>query len=406
MTFRRFILMLFAFVASLDAAAETVIVHRISYPSGYSAWITDAVATAKYHGARWSAGTYSSTIDNAITYGQYEPWYGFRRLASHIGGDALLETYAEASEDAWRPYSTDDSGAVPGYRNYTDGFRLDWVQNGDTVTRDALIDQAVSAAYAFGSSSSTMKDEFYSREVAYAVLGYINSEVYCGQAHNSRMEPMVELMLADAGASVNINGASTLTNGGHIEQWLGSLTTDSSGTVTGGTHKFNLNGWDGATPGAGVQQGFAPFMGAITGWTLISHYENAASINGGITPDTRTIPKLVRLFDAMWVYYWVEADASMKYRWFEADGTTQRTDGAPALNNEMAPIYWWLYKQTGDVRHLQRGDALFNGTVGYEALTYRGVSTASYLSKEFNELLRWTIDGLQWRAEGVALYGG
>jgi hypothetical protein len=135
-------------------------------------------------------------------------------------------------------------------------------------------------------------------------------------------------------------------------------------------------------------------MGAITAWTLISHYENAASINGGITPDARTIPKLVRLFDAMWPYYWIEAAASMKYRWTS-------TDGAPALNNEMAPIYWWLYKQTGNIRHLQRGDALFNGTVGYEALIYRGSSTAVYLSKEFNELLRWTIDGLAWRAAGV-----
>ncbi len=400
MTRSRTILTLLAFAALLlDAAAEPVIVHRVANPSGYAAWIVDAVATAKYHGARWSAGTYSSTIDNAITYGQYEPWYGFRRLASHIGGDALLETYAEAAEDAWRPYSTDNSGGVTGYRNYTDGFRLDWVQNGDTVTRDALIDQAVSASFTTGSSSATMKDEFYSREVAYAVLGYINSEVFCATTHNTRMEPMVELMLADVGASVNINGATTLSAGGHIEQWLGSITTDASGNITGGTHNFNTDGWDGASPGVGTEQGFAPFMGAITGWTLIAHYENAASINGGITPDPRTITKLVRLFDAMWVYYWVEGDASMKYRWTS-------TDGSPALNNEMAPIYWWLYKQTGDIRHLQRGDALFNGTVGYESLTYRGVSTASYLSKEFNELIRWTIDGLQWRAEGVALHGG
>lgn len=372
-----------------------------NYPTGYSSWIADAELTAKHHGARWLAGTYSATIDNAIIFGQYEPWYGFRRLASHLGGDVDLETYAEAAEDAWRPFSTDDSGQVPGYYHYTDGFRVDWVQNADTVSRDALIDQAVSASYTTGSSSATMKDEFYSREVAYAVLGYINSEVFCATSHNTRMEPMLELILADVGASVNINGSTTLSAGGHIEQWLGSLTTNSSGDVTGGTHNFDIGGWDGSTPDTGVEQGFAPFMGAITGWTLIAHYENAASINGGITPDARIITKLVRLFDAMWAYYWVEADASMKYRWFEPDGVTERTDGAPALNNEMAPIYWWLFKQTGSIRHLQRGDALFNGTNGYESLTYRGVSTAAYLSKEFNELLRWTIDGLEWRAEGV-----
>ncbi len=362
-------------------------------PSGYDEWIADVVLTAKHHGARWAAGTYSTTIDNAITYGQYEPWYGFRRLADHLGGDTDLETYAEAAEDAWRPYSTNNSGVIFGYYNYTDGFRLDWTENADTVSRDALIDQAVSAAYTTGSTAAIMKSEAYSREVAYAVLGYINSEVHCGQAHNARMEPMIELMLADVGASVNINGSTTLAAGGHIEQWLGTITTDSDGNVTGGTHNFTE-----AAAEDEIGNGFAPFMGAITGYTLIRHYEHAASINGGTTPDARTVAKLVRLFDAMWPYYWIEADASMKYRWVS-------TDGATTLNNMMAVVYWWLYLQTGDSRHLERGDLLFNGTVGYESLTYRGVSTASFYSKEFNELLRWTIDGLEWRAEGVALHG-
>jgi len=50
------ILTLLAFAALLlDAAAEPVIVHRVANPSGYAAWIVEAVATAKYHGARWSA---------------------------------------------------------------------------------------------------------------------------------------------------------------------------------------------------------------------------------------------------------------------------------------------------------------------------------------------------------------
>lgn len=391
------------FSCGVVCAQKSVVMHpeppdANAYPSGYATWIADAVATARHHGARWSNGVYTGASDE-VSFGQYEPWYGFRRLATQIGGDTDLETYAEAAEDAWRGYSVTNSGSVPGYYHYTDGFRLDWVQNADTDSRDALIDQAVSAAYTIGSTSTIMKSEIYSREVAYAVLGYINSEVFCGTAHNSRMEPMLELMLADAGASVNIGGATTLTDGGHIEQWLGTITTDSEGNVTGGSHNFTVG-----APDEG-NSGFAPFMGAITGYTLIRHYENSADINGGITPDPRIITKLVRLFDAIWPYYWIEDDASMRYRWFENGGVTERTNGDPALNNEMAPIYWWLYKQTGDIRHLQRGDALFNGTNGYEALTYRGSSTATYLSKEFNELIRWTIDGLEWRSEGVALYG-
>ena len=379
------------------AMAAPVLATRTAadpYPSGYDQWIADAVLTAKHHGARWAAGTYSATIDDAILKGQYEPWYGYRRIADHLGGDAELETYAEAAEDAWRPYSVDNSGAIQGYYNYTDGFRLDWTENADTASRDALIDQAVSAAYTTGSTAAIMKSEAYSREVAYAVLGYINSEVFCGQAHNARMEPMVELMLADVGASVNINGSTTLAAGGHIEQWLGTITTDANGNVTGGTHNFDE---EAAEDEEG--NGYAPFMGAITGYTLIRHYEHAADINGGMTPDPRIITKLVRLFDAIWPYYWIEDDASMKYRWVS-------TDGAPALNNMMAVVYWWLYKQTGEPRFLERGDLLFNGTVGYESLVDRSASEATYLAKEFNELTRWTIDGLEWRAEGVALHGG
>ena len=389
----RAILTLLALVLTCGVvlAQKPILVHRTysEYPSGYADWLDQAVAGIAYHGPRWSDGTYNTS--NFSGYGQYEPWYGFLRIAQHIGGDATIEGYADDACDVWRDgYSVANGGAILGYFNYTDGLRLDWTENADTTSRDALIDQAVSATYATGSTSAIMKSEAYSREVAYAVLGYINSEVYCGEAHNSRMEPMVELMLADVGASVNISGATTLSAGGHIEQWLGTVTTDSEGNITGGTHNF--------TEAAAVDEagnGFAPFMGAITGYTLIRHYELSASINGGITPDVRIPAKLVRLFDAMWPYYWIEADSSMKLRWIN-------TDGAPALNNMMAVVYWWLYKETGDRRHLERGDLLFNGTVGYESLDTPSVG--GY--KEFYELIRWTIDGLEWRAEGVGLHGG
>lgn len=380
-------------------AQKPILVHRVysEYPTGYADWLDQAVAGIAYHGSRWSDGTYAGT-DNRVNYGQYEPGYGFLRIAQHIGGDATIEDYANDANDEWRLYSTNNSGGILGYYNYTEGLRLDWTENGDTTSRDALIDQAVSATYATGSTAAAMKTESVNREVAHAVLGYINSEVYCSEAHNSRMEPMLELILADAGASVNINGATTLTDGGHIEQWLGTLTTDSEGNVTGGTHNFDQGGLEGM-----IEEGFSPSIsGAITAYTLIRHYENSASINGGITPDARIITKLVRLFDGMWPYYWIVGDSSMKYRWWSSDGVTPRTAGDVAHNNEIAPIYWWLYKQTGDRRHLERGDLLFNATVDYESLASPSVGG----NKEFNQLIRWTIDGLEWRAEGVGLHGG
>lgn len=332
------------------------------YPATYNTWLANAVLTAKHHGARWAAGAYSATIDNAIIFGQYEPWYGFRRMAEHLGGDAELTAYVNAAEAAWLPYTVKNSGKVPGYYNYTDGFSL----SDNPAARNALVVQSRSAAYATGSSLAIMKAEWLSREVAYAVLGYINAEVYCGAARNDRLASYLELMLGD---------------GGHIEQWLGGIQTDDSGNIVAGTeslHRF-----------ADGKEGFAPFMGAITAWSLIAT-EKLGPLDG------RIIPKLTRLFDAMWSFYWLPG--GMKYRWVS-------TTAATALNNEMAPIYCWLYLKTGQRRFLERGDALFDATAKYDSLTSRGTGTATYLSKEFNELIRWTFDGLQWRAEGVTKHG-
>ena len=126
-----------------------------TYPAEYDDWIADAVLTAKYHGARWSDGTYSDSspgptpLDEVVSYGQYEPGYGYLRLAQHIGGDSELEGYAKDANDAWRDlYSIAQSGAITGFRHYTDGLRLDWTENGDTTSRDALITQATASVFA------------------------------------------------------------------------------------------------------------------------------------------------------------------------------------------------------------------------------------------------------------------
>lgn len=330
------------------------------YPSAYNTWLANATLNAKFHGARWASGAYSKTIDNAIVYGQYEPWYGFRRLAEHLGGDAEIAAYANAAESAWLPYTVKNAGRIPGYYNYTDGFAL----SDNQAALDALAVQSRSAAFATGSTLEAMKPEALSREVAYAVLGYVNAEFACNQPRNERLASYVELMH------------------GHIGQWLGGIETDEAGEIVAGTeslHRF-----------AEGKEGFAPFMGAITAWALIAAEKVLPS-------DRRTLSNITRLFDAMWPFYWMAS--GMKYRWTS-------TTPATALNNEIAPIYWWLYKQTGDERHLDRGDALFNSTAAYESLTYRGTAVQVYLSKEFNELIRWACDGLRWRAEGVAKHGG
>jgi hypothetical protein len=389
------------------------------YPTGYQSFMTEAMLGAQYHGSRWASGIYSAG-DNEVGYGQYEPSYSILRLAQHTGGNTQLENYAVHASTGWRYYSDNNGGGILGYYNYTDGLRLHWTTNGDTGARTTLARQSVNAAYAGPATPITyMTGEAASRETAYAVLGWLNTEVYLGSGHNAGFDAYLDCMIGDAGTSVTHNDSAVLSGGGHIEQWLGGIQTNDDGMIINGTdhlHTFasgEMLTYTGAGYTGVVYQGYAPFMGALTSWTLLKTYEH-------IEQDSRIIPKIERLCDAQWPYYWLEYDNSMSYRWnstYElknSGGTTtgvaqvQSTTGAIALNNEMAPIYWWLYLKTGKRRHLERGDKLFNGTVGYDSLVARpdAYEPPLYNVKEFNELIRWTVDGLEWRSQGVQLYDG
>lgn len=391
-----------------------------AYPPGWDTYVEEATITAKYHGNRWINGPYNDVPplphdpwDYVVVYGQYDPGYGYLRLSQFVGGDVDLITYAAAAMHNWRDtFSIANSGSLPGYYNYTDGLRIDWTENANTTSRDALIDQAVSASFAATGNLSgayDIRQASLNREIAYAAEGYINSEVYAGQTHNARLLQYVLLMMGDVDDDISISTASPTTanldDGGHIEQWLGTYTTDADGDYVSGTTEF-------------VSNNFAPFMGAITIHALTRYYDEAANINGGITPDARTIPKIVRLLDAIWNETWGTAngattDDSFYYRPDDKDGDSVLDDVDPnltngrtyALNNLIAFGYWWAFLKTGDQRHRIRGDAAFAGSLNLGSLVYRGSATQSYLSKEFQESLRWTIDGFEIRAAGVALHG-
>ena len=107
-----------------EACAKPVLFHRAAdiRPTEYEDWIEQAVLTAKFHGARWTTGDYTTDVDRVVSRGQYEPWLCYWKLADHLGGDEDLEGYARDACDAWRDdYSIANSGEVTGFRNYTDG---------------------------------------------------------------------------------------------------------------------------------------------------------------------------------------------------------------------------------------------------------------------------------------------
>lgn len=357
-----------------------------TYPTGYNTFVNLFNARKTIMGQYWSGTTPN------WAYGEREQWRGWRKAAEHFGDPGnVLEGYAQKSGDAWRDdYLLPNNGGLPGYYIYTDGFTQDWLLNGDTNSRNAVILQSINGSYAADYTPlSWTSGEGASREVAYNALGYINAEVHIGQPHRKRLMAFVDLILGDVNDSVHyiygssqVNGVR-LNNGGHFEQWLGTYTTDTNGNYVSGTHNF-------------AATDYGPFMAGYSAWTMIKFNKEAAAgnINGGaVSPDPRFLPKLIRIADATWNEYWVPADSSLRYRWTSVGG-------APDVANDVFPFYAWLYTQTCEERFRARAEMIFNGSKNsYGA---NGGSNPAVGFKQWNDYIRHTFDGLEWYADGIA----
>lgn len=378
------------------------------YPPYYSTWIADAVDTAEYHAVNgWNdpESYYYATIDNIINCGQYEPWQGFRSLAQHIGGNATLETAARMSGDAYRDgYVLPNSGGLPGYRNYTIGWKNDWLINAEADSKLAVIQLSENATFSADTTPWSYLNIGSMREFGYSLEAMINAEVYCGEAHRARMEDLVVGFVGDPsdvldGSAYGATGGDfTLTDGGMYHQLLGNYITDEDGNYVSGDQPpedFNFN-----YPAA--EYGFAPSVeGATVAWGLCQYHRLASSINGGITPDARIIPKLIRMADAQWNEYWIEDDEAMIYR--PPTVSDGGTSGAPDLNTFVLPVYPYLYRVTGLPRMRERADKLFAGSRNSYGFSH---IISDSPSKQLNQLLRWTIPALEDYKQGTILHNG
>jgi hypothetical protein len=134
-------------------------------------------------------------------------------------------------------------------------------------------------------------------------------------------------------------------------------------------------------------------MLGLTFEALIHYYE--------LTGDER-IPFAIKQA-AEWLWYesglWDSRSGSFLYvnDQFEGDDAP---DPAPDLNLLIAPVYAWLYNQTGDSQYQQIADAVFSGGVardldgdGY----YERGSCLACTGKIFSQNYRWSVDFMRWR---------
>ena len=290
----------------------------------------------KTYGERHCASLARLSGDDALAATYYDMIRVMYQIADYTG-DADWKACALRARDIYRDgYVLRHNGGVPGYWNFTTGLRIDAERTGDSQSRQAVVLLSQHAAYSADSTplELTRRGDL-SREVAYTIIGYINAEML-GQPRRARRAALVNQAY------------------GHLDQWFVQFAwRDPSGNVT---------------------TQFSPFMVALTAQALIRDWEQ--------TRDARLVPALTRAADWLWTNAWIRSERAM---WYEA---THPGKAALDLNLLIAPLYAFLYRQAGNSKYLEQGDALFAS--GVDSAWLDG-------AKQFNQSYWWSFDYVKWR---------
>ena len=225
-------------------------------------------------------------------------------------------------------------GKVAGWVNFTRGLLMDYERTGDATSRDAVVRISQNASFASdGTPLEWSADASVSREVAYAIMAYLNAEA-AGAPRRARLTDMVNQAL------------------GHIDQWFISKTAPY----------------------------VRPFMVGITMQALIQAYD--------ATQDSR-IPNAVKTaLDGLMPSMWLPDSKCFKYT--NVVTSTGGMDPAPDLNLLIAPAYAWMYYVTGDTKYRDWGDQIFAGGV-------TNAQNWLYLGKQFDQNYWWSPAYVTWR---------
>lgn len=269
----------------------------------------------------------------AATY--YDAEWVFYQIGDYTKDNKWYQCAQDAEAVYRSQYVVPNNGTVPGYWNFSHGLHRDFLSTGDASSKSALIMLAENASYAPDTTPlSWTADASMSREVAYALMSYLNAESIGEPARQRR-----DLLLNQAF--------------GHLDQWFGSQSAEY----------------------------VRPFMFSLTAQALITYHDQVG------TNQARILDELKRGADWIWSRTWLPQADAFKYtdRNVESGGT----EPAPDLNLLVAPVFAWLWHQTGDPIYRERADLIFAG----------GVKNAWLVNgKQFNQNYRWSFDFIKWRS--------
>jgi len=277
----------------------------------------------------------AKSFDDRLAASYYDAILVYSKIYQHTGDSSWIPCISGAKEIYRDRYVIANNGKVPGYWNFTEGLTRDFEKRGDQISKKAAILLSTQAAFAVDDTPlSSTTDSLLSREVAYAIVSYLDAE-RLGQPRRPRLEQLVDQAL------------------GHLDQWFVRKSAPY----------------------------IRPFMVALTARALIMYQE--------VTSDPRILPALRNAADWLWEHTWNQNHKAFQYtdRKVESGGT----ELAPDLNLLIAPMYAWIYRQTGILAYRQHAEMIFDG----------GVSGAYVQgAKQFNQNYFWSFELVSWLKQG------
>jgi hypothetical protein len=272
-------------------------------------------------------------------------WYydgarAFLQMADYTG-DASFLAFAQRINEAYRDNTLATEGSRK-YAIYPHGLREVYLRFGDEQSKEAIRLLQEHPGYNYRAQWGAPWDA--SREMAYGLSVHAVAESLGLPRHvetSMGFEPGQTLF--DEHLAIVL---------GHFDQWFLSETAPF----------------------------VYPFMVGLSAEALIDYYE--------VSKDPE-VPWLLKLAaDKMYGNpdTWDEATQSMKIV-EEKNGVITRGP-APDLNLMIAPLYGWLFQQTGDVTYRDIGDKIFTSGVQRAYLDH---------GKQFTQNYRWSFKYLEWR---------
>src|SRR5579885_750702 len=164
-------------------------------------WEANMTTYGKQHCAKLAPKTADWATQAESIY--YDGERVFYQIALYTNDPSWKDCAARAEAIYRDGYVLPHQGGAAGFNNFSGGLRMDYHLTQDATSQRAVTLLAQNAAFAKdGTPLNWTADAFYSREVAYVIMAYLNAEAV-GEPRRPRLTDMINQALD------------------HIDQWFG-----------------------------------------------------------------------------------------------------------------------------------------------------------------------------------------